>query len=107
MAGTYCDDLFKETYHERTIGILKGAMGKFVFNTPDILKLELSAQVILSFLLEHFVRAALYSDYSDAAHGYVPSKADKNTLRSSPIITNRITKRQRLGTKRLTCICVC
>ena len=80
MAGTYCDDLFKETYHERTIGILKGAMGKFVFNTPDILKLELSAQVILSFLLEHFVRAALYSDYSDAAHGYVPSKADKKYL---------------------------
>lgn len=54
MAGTYCDDLFKETYHERTIGILKGAMGKFVFNTPDILKLELSAQVILSFLLDAF-----------------------------------------------------
>lgn len=80
MSGTYCDDLFKETNHVLTIEILKKAMGKFAFNTPGILKLELSAQTILSFLLDKFVGAVLYYDYQDKDRNFVPSKADKKYL---------------------------
>lgn len=80
MSGTYGDDLFKGTNHSLTIKILKDAMVKFAFNTPSILKLELSAQTILSFLLDKFVHAVLYSDYEDGEKGYVPSKADKKYL---------------------------
>lgn len=80
MSGTYCDDLFKDTNHSLTIQILKGAMGEFAFDTSSILKLELSAQTILSFLLDKFVHAVLYYDYEDKEQGYVPSKADKKYL---------------------------
>ncbi len=80
MNGTYNGDLFAETHHSLTIEILKKAMGKFAFNSPSILKLELSAQTILSFLLEKFVQAVLYHDYADKEHDFVPSKADKKYI---------------------------
>lgn len=78
MAGTCQDDLFEGTYHVLTIRILKKAMAKFAYNTPGILKLELSAQTILSFLLEHFTRAALY--YGSQDETCTPSKADLKYL---------------------------
>lgn len=82
MDGVYTHDLFYNTNHSITIEILKAAMGKFVFNSPGILKLELSSQTILSFLLEKFVHAVLYYDteYQDTDHGYVQNKADKKYL---------------------------
>lgn len=80
MTGSYCGDLFEKTNHSLTIKILKGAMGKFAFNTSRILKLELSAQTILSFLLNNFVHAVLYYDYQDEDHNFVPSKADKKYI---------------------------
>ena len=80
MTGSYCGDLFEKTNHSLTIKILKGAMGKFAFNTSRILKLELSAQTILSFLLDNFVHAVLYYDYQDKDHNFVPSKADKKYI---------------------------
>ena len=55
-------------------------MGRFAFNTPGILKLELSARSILSFLLNSFVHAVLYYDHEDPNNHYVPSKADKKLL---------------------------
>ena len=78
MAGTYGDDLFAETYHSLTIQILKKAMAKFAYDTPGILKLELSAQTILSFLLDRFVGAALY--YGSQDENYLPSKAGRKYL---------------------------
>lgn len=78
MAGTYGDDLFAETYHSLTIQILKKAMVKFAYDTPGILKLELSAQTILSFLLDRFVGAALYCGSQD--ENYLPSKAGRKYL---------------------------
>ena len=63
-----------------TPGILKGAMRKFAFDTPGILKLELSGQVILDFLLDHFVPAVLYYDSAYCTDGQAPSKADKKLL---------------------------
>ena len=80
MAGTYTNDLFYGTNHSLTIKILKKAMGKFAFNTSGILKLELSARSILSFLLNSFVHAVLYHDYEDPDNHYVPSKADNKLL---------------------------
>lgn len=80
MNGTYNGDLFTGTNHSITINALKKAMGEFVFDTPSILKLELSAQTILTFLLDRFVHAVLYGDYSDKELGYVPSKADKKYI---------------------------
>lgn len=80
MNGAYNDDLFAETNHSITIKALKGAMGKFAFDAHSILKLELSAQSILSFLLDKFVHAVLYADYADKEQGYIPSKADKKYL---------------------------
>ena len=80
MAGTYCGDLFEGTNHAITIDILKGAMRKFAFDTPGILKLELSGQVILDFLLDHFVPAVLYYDSEYCTDGQAPSKADKKLL---------------------------
>jgi len=80
MNGTYREDLFTGTNHSITIEILKGAMSRFAFDDSNILKLELSAQTILSFLLDKFVHAVLYSDYQDKEKGFIPSKADKKYL---------------------------
>lgn len=80
MEGSYSGDLFEETNHALTIEILKNAMKKFAYDTPGILKLELSAQTILSFLLKNFVHAVLYYDYQDEVNQYVPSKADKKYI---------------------------
>jgi dGTPase len=78
MTGKYTKDLFYDTNHCKTIKILKDAMRQLVFNFPGILKLELSSQAILSFLLDRFVQAALYWDYADET--FKPSKADKKYM---------------------------
>ena len=78
MKGDFKQDLFHDTFHEVSIKVLKKAMKKFAFNSPGILKLELSAQNIISSLLDNFVRAALY--YDCECELYKPSKADKKLL---------------------------
>ena len=82
MSGTYNYNLLINTNHDLTIKALKKAMQKFAFDTPGVLKLELSAQTILSFLLDKFVHAVLYYDdaYAEAVNKFVPSKADKKFL---------------------------
>lgn len=78
MQGKYKNDLFYNTYHAKTIEILKDTMRQFVFDSSGILKLELSSQTILSFLLDKFVHAVLYYDYANDE--FKPSKADKKYL---------------------------
>lgn len=78
MAGNYTNDLFYKTNHSKTIDILKETMKKFVYNSTGILKLELSSQTILTFLLNKFVHAVLYFDYAD--NTYKLSKADKKYM---------------------------
>lgn len=78
MTGVYTNDLFYNTNHSLSIKILKSAIKKFVFNTPGILKLELSAQTILSFLLGKFIHAVLYYDYSE--EGFTQSKSDEKIM---------------------------
>lgn len=60
MEGSYKHDLFYGTFHEYTIGILKGAMKKFVFDDTEILKLELSAKKIIEAFLNDFIYAVRY-----------------------------------------------
>lgn len=62
IEGDFDKHLFKDSYHEVTVTALKEAMIKFVFNSKDILVLELSCHTILTFLLEKFVKAAIYFD---------------------------------------------
>ena len=82
MEGTYEHDLFYETNHRLPISILKKALGEFVYDSASILKLELSSQTILSFLLQKFANAVLYfdTDYADEEQGYIQNKADKKYL---------------------------
>lgn len=55
-------------------------MGEFVFNSAGIIKLELSAQVIIATLLNGFVRAVIHYGYEDEDAGYALSKADKKYI---------------------------
>ena len=70
-----------QTTRHRIMGIVSGEDFQIVYSdTPGILKLELSGQVILDFLLDHFVPAVLYYDSAYCTNGQAPSKADKKLL---------------------------
>lgn len=75
MDGTYNKELIEETFHGPSMKILKKAMAKFVYKNPEIVKLELSAQKILSALLDDFIFAVIYFGEEDKA--YVQSQAEK------------------------------
>ena len=62
------------------MAVMEGRCLLQIFNTPGILKLELSGQVILDFLLDHFVPAVLFYDSAYCTDGQAPSKADKKLL---------------------------
>jgi dGTPase len=62
MSGDFQNELLHNTYHTKTINVLKGAMSEYVYKNSGILKLELASQTILSFLLDKFVPAVLYYD---------------------------------------------
>ena len=95
MNGSFTDDLFYDTYHSKTIKILKAATGKFIFNSPGILKLELSSQAILSCLLSNLVGAVLYYDYADDE--FKPSKADQKYLNILPVNYHQDYKNSKTG----------
>lgn len=80
MKGEYKNNLFTGTNHSFTIELFQRVMKTFVFNSSGILKLELSAQSILSFLLKGFVHAVIYYDCDDKITGNKPTKADKKYL---------------------------
>lgn len=74
MNGTYDKDMFEEGFHKYSISILKGAMGEFVFDSPGILKLELSAQKIITGLMDDFIYAVLYWGEEDEDHKLTKSQ---------------------------------
>lgn len=82
MEGKYKYDLFYDTNHQETIKILKKSMIEFVFDSREILKLELSAKRIISSLLDDFVYAVLYWEdgHSNEEKVYTPNKADKKLI---------------------------
>lgn len=73
MDGNYKYDIFQDGFHEYSIKILKKVMEEFVFDAPEILKLDLSAKKILTSLLCDFVYAVINwdSDYE----GVKPTKS--------------------------------
>lgn len=76
--GRFQKELFSDVNHTITMEILKGAMKEFVYDSPGILRLELSAQTILSFLLDKFVHAVLYFGCEDS--DYKLTQADRKCL---------------------------
>ena len=62
MNGDYKCDMFQEGFHQYSIKILKGAMREFVFDSSEIIKLELSAKKILTSLLSDFIYAVIHWD---------------------------------------------
>lgn len=78
MDGEFQEELFSNVNHTITMKILKNAMVQFVYNSPGILRLELSAQTILSFLLDKFVHSVLYFGCEDDT--YKLTQADKKCL---------------------------
>ena len=79
MEGSYKHDLFYGTFHEYTIGILKGAIKKFVFDDTEILKLELSAKKIIEAFLNDFIYAVRYWN-EDKNYEKKISKSDKKYI---------------------------
>ncbi len=75
MNGTYNKELIVETFHGPSMKILKKVMKKYVYIDPEIMKLELSAQKIISALLDDFIYAVLYFDQTAA--GYKQTQKDK------------------------------
>lgn len=79
MSGEYKKDLFYEGFHTYSVKILKDAMKNFVYNSPEILRLELSAKKIISSLLDDFINAVVYWDDEDDE--YKLTDADKKLIK--------------------------
>lgn len=62
LQGRFEYDLFYDNNHSLTVRMLKKAMSKFVFDSRIITEPEVSAQVILNFLLDKFVPAVARFD---------------------------------------------
>lgn len=62
MAGTYKRDLFYEVPGTMMMDALGDIAYRYAFMSPPILKLEIGANAIFEFLLEHFVDAAIPYD---------------------------------------------
>lgn len=75
MEGTYNKELIAETFHGPSIKILKKVMKEYVYIDPEIMKLELSAQKMLSALLNDFVYAVIY--YDEEEDGYKQTQKNK------------------------------
>ncbi|MDR0857621.1 MAG: deoxyguanosinetriphosphate triphosphohydrolase [Oscillospiraceae bacterium] len=75
MNGEWERDLFDYTVHHLSIQALKKSMQKFVYHSPAILKLELSAHSIITSLLDKFVAAALYFESEDLNYPQINSCA--------------------------------
>ncbi len=65
MDGSYRSDLFEYTYAKGQIKLLQDVAYRYAFTSMPIYKLEISANTVLNFHLEHFVKAALYYDTED------------------------------------------
>ncbi|MCI9527678.1 MAG: deoxyguanosinetriphosphate triphosphohydrolase [Lachnospiraceae bacterium] len=62
LNGTFENDLFYDNNHSLTAKLLKKAMAEFVFDSRIIIEPEVSAQTILTFLLDKFVPALVRFD---------------------------------------------
>lgn len=60
MKGEYHKELLEDTYHEKTLEILKETAKDYAFTHTSIMKLEISAHKLLNSLLDKFVPAIIY-----------------------------------------------
>ena len=65
MNGEFQRELIQGTFHEKSMKIFKNAMVEFVYEEPEIGKLELSAKKIISTLLDDFIYAVIYMDETE------------------------------------------
>ncbi len=65
MSGEFQRELIQGTFHEKSMKIFKNAMVEFVYEQPEIVKLELSAKKIISTLLDDFIYAVIYMDETE------------------------------------------
>ncbi|MCM1244831.1 MAG: deoxyguanosinetriphosphate triphosphohydrolase [Roseburia sp.] len=80
LQGTFEHDLFYNNNHSLTVKLLKKAMKEFVFDSRIITEPEISAQTILSFLLDKFVPAVIRFD----GHGEMTTQDKKVITLVSP-----------------------
>ena len=62
MDGSYTSDLFFGTPVEKLMEVLGDIAYRYAFTSTPIFKLEISASIILKFLLDEFIHAVLYYD---------------------------------------------
>lgn len=62
MAGEYGQDLFYGTFGENLMELLGDIAYRYVFSSRDIYQMEVAESVIIDFLMDKLVRAALYYD---------------------------------------------
>ncbi len=60
--GTYAHDLYYETAGCHLMDFLGDVAFRYVFSSSQIYQMEMRESVILNFLLDQFVQAALYYD---------------------------------------------
>lgn len=65
MLGDYKKELLAEGYGARIAEVLGDIAFRYVFTSEPIYKLEIAAETILDFLLEHFVNAVILYDTED------------------------------------------
>lgn len=76
MQGNYNSDLFKQSYAEKLHLFLRQFAIDYIFSNKHILKLEISGDTILTFLLNKFVNAVLpYPDLNQ-----IENKLDKKIV---------------------------
>lgn len=66
LRGDYTKDLFYDNNHSLTLRLLRKAMKEFVFDSRLIVEPEVSAQIILNFLLDKFIPAVVRFDGNGA-----------------------------------------
>ena len=84
MAGRYQEDLFYETNHVLTLQILKDITAEYAYDSAGILRLELAAESIVTFLLEKYVHAVLCCDEQYQDETSRPTSSDRKYLATMP-----------------------
>ena len=84
MAGRYQEDLFYKTNHTLTLQILKDITAEYAYESAGILRLELAAESIVTFLLEKYVHAVLCCDEGYQDKTCKPTSSDRKYLATLP-----------------------
>ena len=92
LQGTFEYDMFYDNNHSLTVRLLKKAMSEFVFDSRVITEPEISAQIILDFLLDRFVPALVRFDN----YGIMTAQDKKIITLLSSIILMTILRQRKL-----------